>query len=583
MLICFRPATVPKITVDVGGLKVGEPLKAAWVVDPQIGWGIDPTRTRHQAALAAAIAGILPILLGVRITLCSHMTAIQQVNGAPALGAAKAVAPVAPANTLAGLAQIPPIALLGVPFDHLTMAAAVKCIERMVETRQPHYVVTANANFLVQARRDVELRRILLEAHLVLCDGTPLVWASRLLGNPLPERVAGSDLAPLLVQLALKKNYRLFLLGASPEANAQAVARLKELHPTLNVVGNYSPPFKSLLEMDHAEIQQRIGEARPDLLFVSFGCPKQEKWIAMNYHGLGVPVTIGVGATIDFLAGRVKRAPRWMQRAGMEWLFRLLQEPRRLFQRYFGDVWHFAGATLAQCWEMQWRPRRTRPTSPSSLPVREKRWQRVQVSERLDADSITRDEAVWAQALAHDGHSLLDLAGVRFIDSSGVGFLIRLQKQLRRTGHHLILVAPSDRVLRALRLMRLEELFETATDALEARALIARRDREQSTLVVVNGASRPLAWQGEITADNAERVWRLTEEPINRYCAQRRKVFIDLSDVRFVDSTGLGIMVRAKQFAERWGGSLRFAGAQPDVRSVLRLSRLESGLLDDAA
>jgi len=272
-----------------------------------------------------------------------------------------------------------------------------------------------------------------------------------------------------------------------------------------------------------------------------------------------------------------------MQRAGLEWLFRLLQEPRRLFKRYFGDVWHFAAATLAQTWEMQWRSRGTRRTNPSSLLITEKKWQRVQVSERLDMESIRRDEAVWAQALAHDGHSLLDLAGVRFIDSSGVGFLIRLQKQLRRTGHHLILVAPSDRVLRALRLMRLEELFETATDALEARALIARRDREQSTLVVVNGASRPLAWQGEITADNAERVWRLTEEPINRYCAQRRKVFIDLSDVRFVDSTGLGIMVRAKQFAERWGGSLRFAGAQPDVRSVLRLSRLESGLLDDAA
>jgi len=100
---------------------------------------------------------------------------------------------------------------------------------------------------------------------------------------------------------------------------------------------------------------------------------------------------------------------------------------------------------------------------------------------------------------------------------------------------------------------------------------------------VVNGAGRPLAWQGEITADNAERVWRLTEEPINRFCAQHRNVLIDLSDLRFVDSTGLGVMVRAKQFAKRWGGSLRFTGARLGVRRVLRLSRLESGLLDDAA
>jgi len=201
----------------------------------------------------------------------------------------------------------------------------------------------------------------------------------------------------------------------------------------------------------------------------------------------------------------------------------------------------------------------------------------------LDVDSIRRDEAVWKQLLAHDGHGLLDLTGVRFIDSTGAGLLVRLRNRLRRAGHHLILVAPSVRVLRALRLLRLEGFFEMARDALEAREIIARRNQEQFILVVANGAGRPLAWQGEITADNAERVWSLTEEPINRFCAQQRKISIDLSGVRFVDSTGLGVMVRAKEFAERRGRSLRFAGAQPGVRNVLRLSKLESGLLDDAA
>ena len=122
-----------------------------------------------------------------------------------------------------------------------------------------------------------------------------------------------------------------------------------------------------------------------------------------------------------------------------------------------------------------------------------------------------------------------------------------------------------------------------ATDAVEARKIIVRRNQEQLTLVVVHGANRPLAWQGEITADNAERVWSLTEEPINRFCAQRREISVDLSDVRFVDSAGLSVMVRAKEFAERLGGSLRFTGAQPGVRNVLRVSKLESGLLDDAA
>src|SRR5690349_14579030 len=197
----------------------------------------------------------------------------------------------------------PPIAILGVPFDNVTTAETIDLIQRMVASRQPHYLVTANVDFLVQAQEDVELRRIMFDAHLVLCDGTPLVWASRLLGNPLPERVAGADLVPLLMRVAEEKEFRIFFLGATPESAQRAVDNLKLRHPKLVIAGHYSPPFGKLLEMDHDEIRRRITEARPDLLFVSFGCPKQEKWIAMHYLSLGVPVSVGVGATIDFLAG----------------------------------------------------------------------------------------------------------------------------------------------------------------------------------------------------------------------------------------------------------------------------------------
>jgi N-acetylglucosaminyldiphosphoundecaprenol N-acetyl-beta-D-mannosaminyltransferase len=473
--------------------------------------------------------------------------------------------------------------LLGVPFDPMTRQGAVERIEQMVASRQPHYAVTASSAFLAQARRDVGLRHILLEAHLVLCDGTPLVWASRLLGNPLPERVAGADLAPLLIQLAVNKNYRLFLLGASLEANRKAVARLKSQHPALNVVGSYSPPLKSPLENHHTEIQQRISAARPDLLFVTLGCPEEAKWIALHYHVLGVPVTIGLGAAIDPFAGSVKHPPRWMRRARLEWVFRLLREPRRRFMLYVGDLWHVGGVCLTQCWEMQWRRRGARRTRPSSVAMAERKWQRVQVSERLDVRSIRRDEAVWKQVFSHHGHALLDLSGVRFIDSTGAGLLVRLQSQLRHAGHHLILVAPSVRVLRALRLLRLEEFFETAPDAIEAREIIVSRDRDQSTPVVANRATRPLARPGEITAGKAERVWGVIEKPIKRFCVRQRRISIDLPDVRLVASTGLGAMFRAKTFAKRCGGSLWLTGARTGVRSALRPSKLESGLLDDPA
>ena len=247
-----------------------------------------------------------------------------------------------------------PIVLLGVAFDNVTLGETVGRIEEMIVSRRSHYVVTANVDFLVQARRDLELQRILLNAPLVLCDGTPLVWASRLFGNPLPERVAGSDVVPELIRVAAKKHYRLFFLGTTEEANTRAVARLRAQFPDLEI-SHYSPPFRPLLEMDDDEIIRRIREAKPDLLFVAFGCPKAEKWIAMHYPTLGVPVAIGVGGTIDFLAGRLKRAPLWMQRGGVEWIYRLCQEPRRLFKRYASDLWYFGGAMVRQWWTMKLR------------------------------------------------------------------------------------------------------------------------------------------------------------------------------------------------------------------------------------
>lgn len=246
----------------------------------------------------------------------------------------------------------PPIALFGVAFDNLTLRETVSRIEGMIASRRSHYVVTANVDFLAVARRDLELQHILLNAHLVLCDGTPLVWASRLFGNPLPERVAGADVVPELIRVAAEKKYRLFFLGATEESNTQAIARLRAQFPDLEI-GHYSPPFRPLHELDNAEIIRRIRAAKPDLLFVAFGCPKAEKWLATHYAELGVPVAIGVGATIDFLAGRVKRAPLWMQHGGVEWIYRLCQEPRRLFQRYATDLWFFGRAVVRQCWTMK--------------------------------------------------------------------------------------------------------------------------------------------------------------------------------------------------------------------------------------
>lgn len=505
---------------------------------------------------------------------------------------------IAPANKAAVPKIRAPIAILGVPFDNVTGPEAIESVERMVTSGEPHYLVTANVDFLVQARRDIELRRILFDAHLVLCDGTPLVWASRILGNGLPERVAGADLVPLLIRVAAEKGYRLFFLGAAQDSIERAVAKLERKYPSLKIAGFYSPPFNKLLEMDHEEIVRRIKAARPDMLFVSFGCPKQEKWIAMHYRSLGVPVTAGVGATIDFLAGRVKRAPVWMQRTGTEWVYRLLQEPRRLFRRYMKDLWVFCWSFGPQCWHLRaWRRSRIsrlsgngQPTTslmavdcepgPSSFVVgREQEVLLVRPPSRLDHAAICRHPQLVDQIVAENSDCLLLGKEVGFVDSTGVGQLIRLQKKLRGVGRFLVLVDASRALRRALSLMQVEDFFNFGADIPGGKALLESRRAEQAPLAPSAPAGGPFLWQGEITAANAAQVWNCTFDHLSAISSSNW--IIDLSKVRFIDSSGLGLMVRARKLARQNGRPLAFTGLQPPVRNVLRMAQLEEFLLRD--
>jgi N-acetylglucosaminyldiphosphoundecaprenol N-acetyl-beta-D-mannosaminyltransferase len=468
-----------------------------------------------------------------------------------------------------------PIAILGVPFDHVTISEAIDLIERMIASRRPHYLVTANVDFVVQAQEDVELRRILLDAHLVLCDGTPLVWASRLLGNRLPERVAGADLAPLFVRAAAEKGYRIFFLGATAAVAGKAVDKLRKHYPNLVIAGQYSPPFKQLLDMDHDEITRRIREAKPDLLFVSFGCPKQEKWIAMHYRSLGVPVSIGVGATIDFFAGHMKRAPVWMQRTGLEWTFRLLQEPRRLFKRYAKDLGVFGWKILVQWWQSQQRLRSVRPTRIQRVPAG-KNQLHFKLSGRFDSNTVRDGARLIETSVARGGHCLLDLCDAKFIDGTGLAFLIRLQKQLNAMDHLLILLSPAKAIQRALRSAGLQPEFLSASDVAGARHLIETRLQERTKPADTSDGStyECLIWRGDITADNAGTVWACTQSHI--ISARQGERVIDLSGVRFIDSSGASVMARAQTLAQRERVKLSFTNVQPAVQNVLRHARLDA-------
>ena len=368
--------------------------------------------------------------------------------------------------------------MMGVPLDQLNIEQALEIISEMIASRTPHLLATANVDFLAQVQSDDMLRRILVDADLILCDGTPLIWMSKWLGDPLPERIAGSDLVPLLLDLAQQNGHRVFFLGGRDEVVAIAEDKIKQRWPGLQIAGMYSPPFAPMDKMDHAGICQRIREANADMLFVSFGCPKQEKWLAMNFRDAGVPVAIGVGATIDFLAGAVKRAPVWMRKTGLEWFFRVAQEPKRLAHRYWTDICVVGPGLLKQLLKM--RSRQQAPTtttdsqpdiestaaaepSPSRPPV-------VVLPERLDALSA-RDSTLWPTDTPRT--LILDASRTTFLDSTGTGKLVRFARASREHGGLCILMGASPTVLSTLDLMKLRELFTEAPTLEEALSIAA--------------------------------------------------------------------------------------------------------------
>jgi N-acetylglucosaminyldiphosphoundecaprenol N-acetyl-beta-D-mannosaminyltransferase len=234
--------------------------------------------------------------------------------------------------------------LFGMQIARVTMREAVDCVLGWCDEPRGEicrYVVTPNVDHAVLFQRRRDLRAAYSDAALVLADGAPIVYASRLLRRPLPERVAGSDLVPCLFASTCCP-LKVFLLGAAPGVAQSAAARIERRWRNVQVVGWHSPPIG--FENDDAEnerILASIAAVAPDLVIVGLGAPKQELWVHQNRHRLNSKVAVCAGATIDFLAGHRRRSPVWMRRAGLEWLHRVCSEPRRLATRYARDAWAF--------------------------------------------------------------------------------------------------------------------------------------------------------------------------------------------------------------------------------------------------
>ncbi len=239
---------------------------------------------------------------------------------------------------------VAPVDVLGVPVVPATMQEAVDWVDHAVSSRERLHVGVVNAAKIVNMRRDPDLRKDVLSSDVVFADGMSVVWASRLLGTPLPERVTGIDLMNRILERGQSRGYRVYLLGATPEVVETAVARMRERHPGIEIVGCHHGYFA---DADEEGVASAIAEARPDILFVAMTSPRKERFLSRWSGRLGVPVCHGVGGSLDVLAGKVERAPEGWQRLGLEWLYRVVQEPRRLWRRYLVTNSIFVGLVLA--------------------------------------------------------------------------------------------------------------------------------------------------------------------------------------------------------------------------------------------
>jgi len=232
----------------------------------------------------------------------------------------------------------------------ITFAQTVDAVNRLIARRNPSFFITANLHYAMLCARDPRLAHVNRRAAFLVADGMPMIWYARLRGCPLPERVTGADLVWHLCARAALAGHRVFLLGGAPGVAQQAADVLTWRYPGLQIAGTLTPPHRVWTADDNRQIIDRVRQSRCDLLLAALGQPKGELWLDANCQALGVPACVQIGASLDFVVGRTPRAPLGFQGTGLEWLYRLLQEPRRLGPRYLSNALFLVRALTRDLW-----------------------------------------------------------------------------------------------------------------------------------------------------------------------------------------------------------------------------------------
>ncbi|MHB1699756.1 MAG: WecB/TagA/CpsF family glycosyltransferase [Acidobacteriaceae bacterium] len=355
------------------------------------------------------------------------------------------------------------VALFGLPIANQTMDETVSRIEGWIDSGETCQIATANLDFVRNAMLDKQLHQVICECSLVLPDGAPLIWASRLIGKPLRERVTGVDLVPRLAELSARRGFSIYFLGSDERNSKRAQEALQRAYPGLRIAGWHSPEVLPLGEMDNEDILGRIRQAAPDILLVAFGNPKQELWIHANRACLDGMVAIGIGGSLEIIAGSVKRAPQWAQSMSLEWIFRMGQEPLRLFPRYCKDALALARLLPVSVAVSSFQPGKGK-REPGLLFVRELPGARfltapTDVQGSLCAAII--QEAVMASRQRQI--VVVDFSATRRVEADALGALLVARRTLLAAGQRLCLVGMNSTIRRVIQFSELGHLLVAAS------------------------------------------------------------------------------------------------------------------------
>ncbi len=474
------------------------------------------------------------------------------------------------------MSQSIPLVILGVPFHSVTLDGCVQwCLQHM-EGDRAGYIATPNLDFVMKAVEDPELYRILAEADMVIADGMPIVWLSKELGPELPERVAGSDLVYSLAKGAAPSGKKLFTLGGKEGVPEKAGQLLCEQNPGLQLAGAYSPPLADLLEMDHDSILSRLEESKPDMLYVAFGAPKQEKWINMHVHSWKVPLALGIGGSLDFIAGAQTRAPAWMQKSGTEWIWRLGTNPKRLWKRYSSNFFFLMNARkkIRSIRDLPHQAaEKLKLNSADAARIREWSWQAAaDFSEAEKQVSDIQRSSADSQAL------LINLQPCEWLSSLELGVLLSLGRWGKQQQIPVLVGGLSERLRKWIQFNNLDQLLQE----------IRTQDELQKSILPVSPARAEidpreglleLIPPPEITAARLPE-WKEQLQPsLDALPKAINRVELNCRELRFLDSAGIGYLVAIRHQLDKRGCSFQLRHVSGAPMATLKISRVDRLLI----